>query len=137
MWDWDDEDGYNERGHDKDLEEPEAVVNSGADALARRHPDGDKAHGQEEEADWEGNLPQKKRSRFQKLLSISSTFYENLFRQIFAPKKIQSQSDIREKLRKALLYKKNHVWNVSEIDPWCQFHQHFTSGFLVLSVSRI
>ncbi len=59
MRNWNDEDGDDKRSHDEDLEEPEAVVNSGADALARRHPDGHEAHGQEEEADREGDLWQK------------------------------------------------------------------------------
>ena len=60
MWDGDDEDGDDECGHDEDLEEPEAVVNSGANALARRHTDGHEAHGQEEEPDREGDLRHKK-----------------------------------------------------------------------------
>lgn len=72
MWDGDDEDGDDERGHDEDLEEPEAVVNSGANALARRHPNGHEAHGQEEEPDREGNLQRKK------VLEVSK-FFENFF----------------------------------------------------------
>jgi len=40
------------------------------------------------------------------LESISSTFNEQLFRQFLGAKKLRSQTVIREKLRKALLYKK-------------------------------
>jgi len=39
-------------------------------------------------------------------VSISSTFYAGLLYQYFCTKKLQSQNLTREKLRKALLYKK-------------------------------
>jgi hypothetical protein len=42
---------------------------------------------------------------------ISSTFYERLFADIFCAKKLQSQNVTREKLHKALLYKKTHEQN--------------------------
>jgi len=67
-------------------------------------------------------------------VSISSTFYEHLLRQYFyanisAPKKLQSQYVTREKLRKALLYKKL-LLNSDEIDTCSsQFHKHFTHAF--------
>jgi hypothetical protein len=39
-------------------------------------------------------------------VTISSTFYEQLYCQYSIGKKLQSQTAIREKLRKALFYKK-------------------------------
>jgi len=43
---------------------------------------------------------------FRDQASISSTFYKSLFWQYFSAKKFQSQNVIREKLCKAILYKK-------------------------------
>jgi hypothetical protein len=57
------------------------------------------------------HLSCKKFRRMRKLskkhqVSISSTFYELLLRHYFCAKKLQSQTVIREKLHKALLYEK-------------------------------
>jgi len=49
-------------------------------------------------------------------VSISSTFYASVFCQYPFAKKSQRQTLIREKLRKALSYKK--AQNVDEIDYW-------------------
>jgi len=68
-------------------------------------------------------------------LSISSTFYEQLLRRYSFGKKLQSQTAIREKLRKALSYKKGlskilMKFFLSVFSLWCQFHQRLTRAFL-------
>jgi hypothetical protein len=54
------------------------------------------------------------------LLSISSTFYEQLLLQYFGAKKCQSQTVTREKLPKILLYKKGARKMLMKLTPELQ-----------------
>jgi len=58
----------------------------------------------QEDSDRKGRFPQMDNS--DEKVSISSTFYAQLVCQYFCTKKLHSQYLTREKLRKALLYKK-------------------------------
>jgi hypothetical protein len=59
-------------------------------------------------------------------LPISPAFYEQLLRQYSFVKKLQSQSEIREKLGKTLSYEKGARKLVVK---WTPYNQQFTSIF--------
>jgi hypothetical protein len=55
------------------------------------------------------------------LESISSTFYEQLLRQYFCARKLQSQTVTREKLCKTLLYEKDKLKMLMKLTPRVNF----------------
>jgi len=66
------------------------------------------------------------------LKSISSTFYEQLMRQYFCAKKLQSPTVIREKQRKALLYKKGLSKMLMKLTPVVNFIDILWATFAVI-----
>jgi len=66
---------------------------------------------------------------------MSSIFYKQLLRQYSFAKKLQSQNVSREKLRKALLYKKGARKMLMKLTPECK--NLSSRGFIVSSGSLV